>query len=210
MAEIWHAVVSGAVAGFILAFLIGPVFFALLQTSIEKGFLVGVLFALGIVLSDATFFTLAFLGISQFGKGADINQIMGIVGGGFLFLFGIQLMLKKPKPKMENADIKKNTFARSFFKGFLINSVNPAGLLYWIGVVTAVSAQYEGSDKKIFSFFITSMIVVFSTDVLKAFLAYKLKNIVTPNFMLWLNRVSGGILMLGGLKLLWDVVKNYL
>jgi threonine/homoserine/homoserine lactone efflux protein len=210
MAEIAHAIVSGAIAGFILAFLIGPVFFALLQTSIEKGFLVGVLFALGIVLSDATFFTIAFLGISQFGKGDNINQIMGIVGGSFLFLFGIQLMLKKPKPKTENADLEKNSLSRSFFKGFLINSVNPAGLLYWIGVVTAVSAQYEGSDKKIFSFFITSMAVVFSTDVFKAYLATKLKNIVTPKFMLWLNRISGAVLMLGGLKLLWDVLKNYL
>jgi threonine/homoserine/homoserine lactone efflux protein len=210
MAEIWHAIVSGAIAGLILAFLVGPVFFALLQASIEKGFLVGVLFAMGIVLSDATFFTLAFLGISQLGKGAHVNEIMGLVGGSFLSLFGLKLMLKKAKPKTEVAEIKKTSFTKSFFKGFLLNALNPAVFLYWVGVVTAVSAQYEGNDKKVFAFFMATMFVVFSTDVLKAFLAYKLKHIITQTFMLWLNRISGAILTIGGLKLLWDVVKTYL
>ncbi|MGZ5243219.1 MAG: LysE family translocator [Bacteroidia bacterium] len=210
MADIGHAVISGAIAGLVLAFLVGPVFFALLQASIEKGFLVGVLFAMGIVLSDATFFTLSFLGISQLGSGKHVNEIMGLVGGGFLALFGLKLMLKTHKPKANVAEIKKTSFTKSLFKGFLLNALNPAVFLYWVGVVTAVSAQYESNDKKVFSFFMATMFVVFSTDVLKAFLAHKLRHLITPKFMLWLNRGSGGILMLGGLKLLYDVLKTYL
>jgi threonine/homoserine/homoserine lactone efflux protein len=210
MGDIWQAVISGALAGLTLAFLVGPVFFALLQASIEKGFLVGVLFAMGIVLSDASFFMLAFLGISQLGKGDMVNNVMGIVGGSFLFMFGLKLLLKKPKPKTEIAEIKKISFTRSMFKGFLLNALNPAVFLYWVGVVSGVSAHYEGNDKKVFAFFMSTMIVVFSTDVLKAFFANKLKHVITETFMLWLNRVSGAILILGGLKLLWGVLKNYL
>ena len=54
----------------VLAFLIGPVFFTIIQTSIERGFGSGTLVAVGVSLSDAFYITLTYLGIYQlFDKG---------------------------------------------------------------------------------------------------------------------------------------------
>jgi threonine/homoserine/homoserine lactone efflux protein len=211
MAALLNAIGGGVFAGLLIAVMIGPVFFALLQVSIEKGFLIGLVFALGIVSSDAAYFLVAFLGLSQFERTQTVNEIMGFVGGGFLIGFGIYLAMKKVK-EMKAADnaIYRTSLVKSYFKGFLLNSLNPSALLYWIMVVTAVHAQYEGDAEKIFAFFMATMIIVFSTDTLKAFLATKLKNVVTRTFMLWLNRISGIILMGAGAKLVWDAGKIFL
>ncbi|WP_216351112.1 LysE family transporter, partial [Mucilaginibacter polytrichastri] len=47
-----EAIFSGIGIGLILTFLTGPVFFALIKTSIEKGFQAGIALALGVVTSD--------------------------------------------------------------------------------------------------------------------------------------------------------------
>jgi len=48
-----EAVFNGVIYGLVLAVLVGPVFFTLIQTSIERGFKSGVYVAIGISLSDA-------------------------------------------------------------------------------------------------------------------------------------------------------------
>jgi len=48
-------VFNGVKFGFSLAFLIGPVFFTIIQTSIERGFWNGAWVALGVSLSDAVY-----------------------------------------------------------------------------------------------------------------------------------------------------------
>jgi threonine/homoserine/homoserine lactone efflux protein len=47
-----ESIVSGIGLGFVLSFLTGPVFFALIKTSIEKGFYAGVSLAGGVLVSD--------------------------------------------------------------------------------------------------------------------------------------------------------------
>jgi threonine/homoserine/homoserine lactone efflux protein len=54
-----------------------------------------------------------------------------------------------------------------------------------------------------------TMIVVFGTDTLKAFLATRLKHLVTLTFMRWLNRISGIVLVGAGIKVIWDAAKLF-
>jgi len=88
MSEIWHAIIAGAGAGLLLAVLIGgPVFVALIKTSIEKGFLIGLLFAMGVLTSDSAYFLLVYLGISQLQTTKLVEEILGAGGGAFLIVF---------------------------------------------------------------------------------------------------------------------------
>ena len=56
-------ILNGIVSGVVLAFLIGPVFFAIIQTSIERGFWSGVFVAMGVSLSDILYITVSYLGL---------------------------------------------------------------------------------------------------------------------------------------------------
>ena len=51
----FYEIKDAILIGFFLAFMVGPVFFMLIQTSILKGFRAAFIFDLGVVLGDAVF-----------------------------------------------------------------------------------------------------------------------------------------------------------
>ena len=52
--------------GFFLSFMIGPVFFILLETSVIKGFRAAISFDAGVVLSDVLFIMIAYFSRVEF------------------------------------------------------------------------------------------------------------------------------------------------
>ena len=54
-------ILAGIPWGIFLSFMIGPVFFVLLETSIIKGFRAALVFDLGVVLGDIFFICVAYL-----------------------------------------------------------------------------------------------------------------------------------------------------
>ena len=54
--------VNAVLLGFGLAFMVGPVFFTLIETSITKGFRAALTFDLGVVLADTMFITVSYFG----------------------------------------------------------------------------------------------------------------------------------------------------
>ena len=88
-------IVKGIVSGIVLAFLIGPVFFTLLQTSIERGFSSGVFVAIGISLSDSFYILISYFGLTQFMSTPNFRHYMAYGGGVFFcFLVCIIFLLK--------------------------------------------------------------------------------------------------------------------
>lgn len=195
-------VVNGLLFGLLLAVLIGPVFFTLIQTSIEKGLEKAILVAIGIFFSDVFYISLAYLGVSQLIDNSGYDQWIGYGGGVILILFGIFTLLR---PRKKTGVIEKPVVVRGFFrfvfKGFLINGVSPFVLLFWIGAMSlaTVEYRYEGSD--LFVFFIVILLVVFSTDVLKAYLAGKLRQLITPRLFKILNIIVGLFLIAFGIRM---------
>ena len=53
---------NAVLLGLGLAFMIGPVFFTLIETSISKGFRAALVFDLGVILADLIFISLSYFG----------------------------------------------------------------------------------------------------------------------------------------------------
>jgi len=53
-------IISAIPLGFFLSFMIGPVFFVLLETSVVKGFKAAIILDLGVVLADVIFILIAY------------------------------------------------------------------------------------------------------------------------------------------------------
>ncbi len=80
---------NGILSGLLLAILIGPVFFALIQTSIQQGFRSGILLAVGVSLSDAFCAAVCFLGFSQLNLNSpSFKESLAFLGGLLLIAFG--------------------------------------------------------------------------------------------------------------------------
>ncbi|MEY4929375.1 MAG: hypothetical protein RI909_99 [Bacteroidota bacterium] len=199
---------NGLKLGVVLTFLIGPVFFTIIQTSVEKGFRNGVLVSLGVSFSDVLYVAICYFGLVQFINNPDFRFYLAYAGGGILILFGLYHLFIKSKRKMtatlEASSREKKKMYRYFVKGFIINGMSPMVLIFWIGAISIASLDF-GYKKgfEFFVFFATVLGTVLSTDILKAFLADKLRTLITHRFMVIINVVVGICLIIFGVRLIW-------
>ena len=95
--------------GFGLAFMIGPVFFMLIQTSILKGARAAIVFDLGVITADVIFILFAYFGSHQFLMKVKDDPNLYFIGGGILFIYGLGMFLKRKNPWLKN---KNTTFQK--------------------------------------------------------------------------------------------------
>jgi threonine/homoserine/homoserine lactone efflux protein len=201
-----EAILKGIGYGLILSLMIGPVFFMIIQTSIERGFRCAVLVAAGVALSDSLYITVSYLGISQITANDHVKIYLANAGGIMLMLFGLyNLVIKSRKKSPDEVEhIKARNPLRYVAKGFIINGITPVVFLFWIGTVSIAASRFGyKSTSSVLMFFGAIIITVFSTDVLKAKLADKLRHLLTPTFIQRLNIFLGIVLILFGGKLLF-------
>jgi threonine/homoserine/homoserine lactone efflux protein len=193
-----EVILNGIVTGVLLAFLIGPVFFAIIQTSIERGFWSGFFVAVGVSLSDVLYITVSYLGLIQFMQTENFRNYLAYGGGIVLLLFGLYYLFVKNK-RLTNFDPEK-VHTRSWFrlmsKGFIINGLSPMVLFFWLATVGVATTRlgYD-STREITVFFASIVGTVFSTDLIKAKLADKLRLIITTKFIRIMNIVLGVLLI---------------
>ncbi len=200
--------------GITLAFLVGPSFVSLLQTSINRGFYAGVQFAFGIVLSDITLIALSYFGALQF-LGADHNQLrMGVIGGLIVIGFGVVTFTRRyhiaSPVNVELGPKTERFFSGKLFKyvskGYFMNIFNPFLLIFWLGVMSLISSKYGIPSREIILFFSGTIAAVFSTDLIKCIIANRIKRRLTPKLLTMINRVVGVLLVAFGIALIIRVL----
>src|SRR5690242_4342983 len=136
-------ILKGIVYGIVLAFLIGPVFFTILQTSIERGFWCGVFVAIGVSLSDAVYILVSYLGLIQFMEAENFRPYLAYGGGLILLLFGLYYLLIKSRKlaQMDTREIQAKSWIRLAAKGFIINGLSPMVLFFWLATVGVATTQ---------------------------------------------------------------------
>jgi threonine/homoserine/homoserine lactone efflux protein len=208
-----EAVISGIGIGIVLTFLTGPVFFALIKTSIERGFHAGVYMALGVVSSDIVFVGSILFGSQLFDVPPHAKVVAGEIGSIILFAVGVRYLFKKADINYSNAAPSGLKRTGYFLKGFLMCIFNPTILFHWITVIGTASTIYrEGVHHrtlKIAIMFLTVLIVQFSLDTTKAFYANKLRERISVKLVHRLNQAAGFALIIASLVLLDKLVTHF-
>lgn len=199
-----EALWNGILFGLLLTVFIGPVFFALIQTSIQKGFASGFFMAIGISLSDIIYISVTYIGISKLFSHDSFTSGLGFGGGAIMLVFGLSSILK---PVTHQAVVrqgnKRSNLIRNITKGFLLNGLNPSVLIFWIGVASMATVNYQYSGNQVIIFFSGIVGTVFITDIFKTFVANRLRKVLTLRLMKIMNIVVGIGLILFGLRLFY-------
>jgi threonine/homoserine/homoserine lactone efflux protein len=191
---------NGLKFGIVLAILVGPVFFTIIQTSVERGFWKGALVAFGVSLSDIVTVVICWFGVIQFLNEPKFRVDMSYIGGVILIGFGIYYLIVKGKKKVQVASANEKGFFRYIVKGFLINGLTPSVILFWVASSSLATTVFGyNTAEKFFLFFGTVLFTCLSTDVLKAYLANKLGGVMTPRVIMIMNILVGiGMILFGG------------
>lgn len=196
--------------GFFLSFMIGPVFFVLLETSATKGFRAAFVFDLGVILADVLFIGIAYFSSFQLLENLSNQPGLYVFGGMILAVYGIIVFVKGPKRDPAKADeiIKyKTDYLMLFIKGFLLNFINIGVLVFWLGVIIIVGPGLNNDPNRFMMFFGSMIGAYLITDVFKILLAKQLKRRLTPEVIIRIKKLLGLILIICGVVL---IVKGFL
>ena len=212
------AIWNGFIMGLGLSFSFGPVFFMLIQTSIDKGWKESLIFDAGVLLSDFIIIAAAMLIIFTLGVDVDFSNPRiqfwsAIIGAIILIVFGLILLLnpKKESRPIEVTELKsvaKLNHTGLFLKGLGINFLNPSVFLIWFGSVPAVAGSFGGNMRLILAFFSSTMISYFIIDLGKIYTAKKLKRFLTPKAITNFHRISGALFIAIAVWLLYRHFSN--
>ena len=192
--------------GFLLTFVTGPAFFALVKTSIENGFRAGALLATGVFLSDVFYISLVLWGANKINVSDDYKLLFGIFGGLFLVALGIYYFFKKAKkPETKVSKMKHTGY---LIKGILLNGFNPFIIIYWFSVVSYLKFENNFTNLDLRAFFIATLLTVISVDLLKAKYASYLGERFGLNLMKKMSKIAGIAITLFGIYLVFKSVTS--
>lgn len=202
--------IQGLIAGFALSFLMGPLFFMLLRIGIEHGFRPTMIYCSGVWVSDFFYILATYFGVSYVTALTEIDGFkvyLGVFGGGLLVAFGIASMIVKPLSiDTENLVLTKTSPFGLFAKGFAINTFNPFTVFFWLILSSKLSIDkgLTYTDASLFYGGLYTMLI--STDALKALLAKKIQQRITPDLLVKVRNGLGIALIIFGIILIIRVL----
>jgi len=200
-------ILAGLPWGLFLSFMVGPVFFILLETSITKGFRAAIVFDLGVVLGDIFFIAIAYLGSYRLIQSLKDKPALFIFGGIIMLAYGIISFVRlKNVEKIDDEEIDRDIIKRNygslFIKGFLLNVINIGVLGFWLAVIISVGPKLEMQNSRMITFFTSVIITYLLVDCLKILLAKQLKSKMTPTNILKIKKAISIVLMVFGFVLM--------
>jgi len=197
-------VLHGIEFGMVLAFMLGPVFFTLLQTSVERGFRTGVALAFGISMSDTLCVVISYFGFSGFISDPANRGWLAWLGGAMLVIFGAyHLFIRHHSQSVTPQAVQQIAHPfRYVLKGFILNSLSPTVIVFWIGVLSVMSIEFGYSTGRDYALFFGPLLATtLSLDLTKAWLSDRLRKWVTPTVIRIINLVLGVVLIGAGIRL---------
>ncbi|NEW79690.1 MAG: LysE family transporter [Gelidibacter sp.] len=192
--------------GFFLSFMIGPVFFMLIQTSIIKGARAALSFDLGVVLGDIIFIFIAYYGSKSLLEEIKDDPRLFWIGGLILLVYGLVTYLDKSQKRIIQDETlvlpEKTNYKKLFLKGFFLNFINVGVLAFWLGLIVVVGSNLQMNPAKIFNYFALIIASYFITDIGKILLAKQLIKKLTPALTYKVKRAMGIMLMVFGFILI--------
>ncbi|MCZ8089299.1 MAG: LysE family transporter [Flavobacterium sp.] len=201
-------ILSAIPLGFLLSFMIGPVFFVLLETSVVKGFRAAVVFDLGVVVADIVFILIAFFSSYRLIQSIKDDPALFIFGGLVMLTYGIISFVKNKKESKKSLDeidpkeLAKTNYFSLFIKGFFLNFINIGVLGFWLAILITIGPQLELKASRMITFFSTLIVSYFITDIFKILLAKQLRNKLNPKNILLIKKFISIVLIICGVVLL--------
>lgn len=203
------AILKGLGLGLILALSVGPVIFTVIKQSINNGHRGGFSFVAGVWISDIFLVFISNFFSQWVSEVLRFKEWIGYMGAVFLGGMGIYYIFFKKVDLRAAATEELRTFSKTDFtrialSGFLINTLNPNVIFFWLINATAFAALHGLRDRIIL--FSVCLLMNMLADVAKVMMAGKIRNSLTPRHIMLINRVSGTILVIFAAVLVYGVL----
>ncbi len=189
---------KGIVFGISMAIIPGPIFFLIIQRTLNDGAFVGLLCGLGAITADCLYALIAVAGLTIIAHYLLAYQsLIVLLGGLFLIYLGITTYIRHIEPLNENVITTSGKF-HAWFSTFLLTLTNPVTIISYtviFGGLDVASNTLASSLALVFGVIIGALLVVVC---LLGTLTYFRRQISLHTLSL-INKVAGVLLTCFGI-----------
>jgi threonine/homoserine/homoserine lactone efflux protein len=152
----FSAFLNGISTGLLLQIAIGPIFFYILNISIQRTLVDGLLAVLAVVLVDYFYIILAIVGVGKLLEMKNFKVIFGLFSALVLTVFGLIMIFSSNKNVTMNITNSKFTsdYLSSFLSTFLLTISSPLTIVFWTSLFAtkAIENNYSKNQLTVFGF----------------------------------------------------------
>ncbi|HLG64674.1 MAG TPA: LysE family transporter [Ktedonosporobacter sp.] len=191
--------VRGLLIGLSIAAVVGPMSVLCIQRTVHRGFSYGLASGLGVATADGLYGCVAGFGLTVIATFL-VNQqgwIRGL-GGLFLIYLGCKTLLTRPAERAAAA-AKATSFVSAYASTFLLTLTNPLTILSFAAIFAVIGVG--GQNSPLAALLVVAGVFLGSATwwLLLTGGISLLRGKFTYQWLLWINRLSGGIIAFFGL-----------
>ena len=201
--------VRGLVIGLSIAAVVGPMCILCIQRTVSRGQLYGLVSGMGIATADAIYGSIAAFGLTVITSFLVSQQgWIRLIGGLFLVYLGLKAIFTRPAERAAAA--KADGFLRAYVSTFLLTLTNPMTILSFAAIFAGIGVGGMGKS------YLAAMMVVLGVFAGSALWwcvltsgVSLLRGRFTPQWLQWINRLSGIIIALFGAFALFSLINPH-
>lgn len=193
--------------GLFLAILVGPLFITLVNAGMQKGIKAALFIAFGIWVSDVIMIGVLIKLSQTFSirLSEEITKGLGILSGLVFTIIGIGIWLKRNQLIDEKLTTNRKHLSL-FTYGFIINTINPFAIIFWIGLVTNYMLIRKISLIEALVFFGIILLCIIISDAAKVVLSKTIKKYLSNQNIVLFKSICGFLMLISGLSIVIRVL----
>ncbi len=188
---------EGLLTGLTLTLMLGPVTMIILRNGLEINRSAGIWAAAGTWASDIIFIVVTYwmtFSVKTWANDPSVKFSLYLIGGSALMLMGLLMTRVKKKPIPEHHQPSSLRYTQAFVSGFMVNSLSPFTLFFWLGAAVFSHMQAE---QPVY-YYAGLMLTLSMGDFSKAWLAPKLTQWLKAKYIYWIQVIAGALIAVTG------------
>lgn len=196
----------GGLVGLAIAAPVGPIGLLCIRRTLRDGRLVGLATGLGAATADGTYGLLAATGLALSGLLVSHGDLMRFGGGLLIVYLGVSTFMRGLKDQPHDPAKAPSSHAplKAYVTTFLLTIANPATILAFIGMISGLSAgASSGPDAAywlVLGVFLGSAVWWLFLVTITALV----RGLISDFFMRMIDFISGSVLAIWGLWMIWQ------
>ena len=163
---------NGFLTGLTLQFAIGPVFFFVMNLTLQRSIFDGLVAVLAVTVVDYLYIILAVIGVGKILEKNKTKKVFAIISSIILIIFGLFIIKNILDIKISNMNIGSVNILSSFMSAFLFTIASPMTIIFFASLFASKVIEYGYTKKDLYIFgfstglatliFMGSFVIIFS------------------------------------------------
>lgn len=200
-------VTNGLITGLLLQLAIGPIFFFIINLSLQKTIIDGFVAVFAVTIVDYFYISLALFGVGKLLNNNRFRKMFGLCSSIILILFGIFLIrnLSAFKDSTE-LYVHTSSLVSSFTSSFILGLSSPMSIVFWTSFFASKALEFNYAKKELiiygFSTGLATILFMGSSVILFSIIKGSI-----PIFLIQISNTIVGLILIGyggvmGIKML--------